>query len=67
MQNQHNVGLISTNTSGYKGVSKHGAYWMAVIGFNKKSNFLGLFAVKEEAAKAYRKAAKELHGEFENA
>lgn len=63
-QNQHNVGLISTNTSGYKGVSKHGKYWMAQIGANNKKYFLGLFEDPKDADKAYRKAAKLLHKEF---
>ena len=55
-----------TNNSGYKGVCLHkqtGKY-IAQISKNKKQYHLGLFNTPTEAHKAYRKAAKKLHGEF---
>ncbi len=65
-QNQHNKGLQSNNTSGYKGVtfSKTHKKWRANIQIDNKKKFLGLFDTPEQAHKAYCKAAKELHGEF---
>jgi len=47
------------NTSGFKGVYWHtsGGKWAASI-------HLGMFATKEEAARAYDEAAKIIHGEF---
>jgi len=55
-----------TTNSGYKGVCLHkqtGKY-IAQISKNKKQYHLGLFNTPKEAHKAYRKAAKKLHGEF---
>lgn len=65
-QNQHNQGIRSNNTSGYKGVSfsKHLMKWQAQICCNKKVTSLGFFNLKEDAAHAYDKAAIEAHGEF---
>jgi hypothetical protein len=65
-QNQYNVGLRSSNTSGYKGVSysKHNGKYVALIRANGKRHYLGYFDTAEEAHEAYCKAAAELHGEF---
>lgn len=63
------------NTSGYKGVSYLYKYykgiksirkkpWLAQICINQKYNYLGYFYTAKEAALAYDKKAKELHGEF---
>lgn len=65
-QNCSNQGKRSDNTSGYKGVTWHKVIgkWIAQIASNKKHSHLGTFTDPIEAAKAYDKAAKELHGEF---
>lgn len=67
---QNNVNKVKTSketTSKYKGVYKYvgrPAPWWAHIKFNNKRKSLGYFRTELEAAKAYNKAAKELHGEF---
>ena len=52
--------------SQYKGVfwAKDRNKWRAGISFNEKYTILGTFTDEIEAAKAYDKKAKELHGEF---
>jgi len=49
-------------TSQYKGVSKKGPYWYAVIRTNGKSLHLGLFPTEDEAALAYNQAALSQYG-----
>lgn len=65
-QNSFNVGIRKNNTSGYKGVSwsNVGKRWLAMINPGRKAVFLGYFANKEDAAKAYNEAAKKFYGEF---
>ena len=63
-QNAQNRGKDRDNTSGYKGVSRDGKRWRATIILNKKQTYLGYFSDPVDAAKAYDKAAIELHGEF---
>ncbi len=63
-ENARNCNKRSTNTSGYKGVTRVGNGWMAqttVLGTHK---YLGWFKDKKEAAKAYNSFAKEQFGEF---
>jgi hypothetical protein len=65
-QNHYNKPLISTNTSGYKGVSwdKVNSKWRAQIMVHKKTINLGRYHTKEDAASAYDNAAKKYFGEF---
>jgi len=65
-ENQRNCGKQENNTSGYKGVSKHGKKYAAQIEINKKHIHLGYWNTAEEAARAYDKASKKLHGKFAN-
>lgn len=66
IQNQHNQPKRRNNKSGYKGVCwmKSSKRWHAQICCNSKIRHLGLFHDKVEAAKAYDRAALELHGDF---
>lgn len=54
------------NGSGFKGVTKcpRTLKWLAQITIDYKHLNLGRFSSKEKAAKAYKKAAIELHKEF---
>jgi AP2 domain len=54
----------SNNTSGYKGVRQERGKWRARICLRGKLDHLGYFEVKEDAARAYNKAALEYFGEF---
>jgi ribosomal protein S14 len=65
-ENQANVSLKSTNTSGYKGVSfcKQTKKWRASIGKGKLQITIGRYDTREDAAKAYDIKAIELQGEF---
>jgi hypothetical protein len=67
-QNASNKGIQSNNTSGIRGVTwcKRTGSWMAQIGLNKRTIFLGRFKDIQEAAAA-RIAALHLHGEFATA
>jgi hypothetical protein len=67
-QNNCNGKMRSDNKSGYRGVSwdKTHRKWCSEICFEGKRRRLGRFDndKKKEAAQAYDKAARELHGEF---
>lgn len=66
-QNQWNRSKTdSTVTSQYKGVyyAKDRQKWRAQINANGKRTLLGHFKTEVGAARAYNKAAVELHGEF---
>ncbi len=54
------------NTTGYKGVIRHGSGFHALIGFQGKVIHLGTFGTPEEAYEKYCEAAKFYHGEFAN-
>ncbi len=66
IQNARNVKILSTNHSGYKGVSwsKFANKWSAYINIDGKKSHLGYFCIVQDAARAYDKAAKEFFGEF---
>lgn len=65
-QNIANVGLLSSNTSGFKGVSynKLTGKWEAYIRAERRRFHLGLHLTPEEAAAAYDAAAIRFFGEF---
>lgn len=50
-------------TSKYRGVSKFRGQYYARISYKGKSKFIGSYASEIDAARAYNKAAKQLHGE----
>lgn len=65
-QNMGNKRIYSSNTSGFKGVGLHrkSSKWQAIIWRDGKSHYLGRYAIPEEAARAYDRAAVELFGDF---
>lgn len=65
-QNGCNRKLGSNNTTGYKGVTYHkrDRLYQSSIKIKGKRQYLGWFKTAEEAANAYNKASKILHGEF---
>jgi hypothetical protein len=65
-QNVVNSKVRSDNKSGYKGVVWHKASgkWQAQTMLKGKRLHLGLFNNPEDAALAYNKKMKELHGDF---
>lgn len=68
-ENARNMRRNASNSTGFKGVAKfynptNRARYRALIRFNNKRIFIGLFHTPEEAYEAYCKKAKELHGEF---
>lgn len=66
-QNGWNKSLGPRNTTGFKGVRVEKHKYRADITVNKIKKFLGYFSTPEEAAKAYKSAANDLHGEYARA
>jgi hypothetical protein len=72
-QNMANVGLIKSNKSGLKGVSRYragenyGKPWQAQIQKDGRTIYLGHYATKEEGHAAYCEAAEKIFGEFARA
>ena len=62
-ENRQNRRPDKRNSSGYRGVHFQRNRWVARLAKDGKRIWLGAYATKEEAAKAYDKAAKELYGE----
>lgn len=65
-ENNANTGIRRSNTSGAKGVSfdRERCKWRATIQIDNRHKFLGRFETREEAASAYRQAAKRIFGRF---
>jgi hypothetical protein len=65
-QNKGNTIAPKNNTSGIKGVSwrRKEKVWYAQIKINQHNTSLGRFKSKNEAAKAYKRAAQKYFGEF---
>ena len=65
-QNAANRRRLSSNTSGYKGVTycAQSHKWRADITFENRQRNLGRFSTPEEAAAAYDDTARELFGAF---
>jgi hypothetical protein len=67
-QNMQNAGVRKSNKSGLKGVcycsSRRGSKYRAYIQAEGRQFYLGTFATAHEAALAYDRKAKELHGDF---
>jgi DNA-directed RNA polymerase subunit RPC12/RpoP len=59
IQAQNTVAIRATNTSGFRGVSKHANKWQARIGVNGKYIHLGTFPTAEEASEAFIAYVKE--------
>lgn len=67
-QNNANKGPCSNNQSGFKGVSlvraNRSRPWAATVSHNRQVIYKEVFATREEAARAYDRAAKAFFGEF---
>ena len=63
-QNQHNVKVNIRNTTGYRGVYRHGRRWYALAQTNKQRFYLGCYATAREAAEAYDQHVRATRGEF---
>lgn len=64
LQNMANQKIRTTNTSGYKGVSKIRGKYAAQICRNSKNRLIGYFDSAKEASLAYRREAILHDGEF---
>jgi hypothetical protein len=66
-QNRANSRLPRTNTTGFKGIRRRGARWIACIYRGRKGTHLGTFDTPEQAHAAYMRAARRIHGGFARA
>ena len=66
-ENMRNRRMHRNNTSGLKGVSRHGRRWRAQLQVDGKKLHIGVFDTREEAHDAYRVFSKAHHGDFGNA
>ncbi len=65
-ENVMNRRKFCNTVSQFKGVYSNNGLWQAAIGVGGKRYHIGTFATAEEAAAAYDRRARELHGEFAN-
>jgi hypothetical protein len=67
-QNNANRKILTTNKSGYRGVSwsNHAKKWRTVFKVNSEQRHLGYFDNIRDAAKAYNLEAKKYFGDFAN-
>lgn len=63
-QNKANMPAPASNTSGYKGVSRHRNKWSACITVDYQQRHLGHYDDPWDAAQAYNAAALDAWGEF---
>lgn len=63
-ENTRNRGCTKRNKTKMKGVTVHRNGFVAKIGINRKTIYLGKFATAEEAHEIYKKAAKKHFGDF---
>lgn len=63
-ENLRNRPKSRNNTSGYKGVRKHGANWYAIITKDRQRKNLGTYSCPEVAARVWDREAITWHGEF---
>lgn len=63
-QNQCNTALRADNSTGFKGVTRHGERFKANIRARGKQVHLGVFDTPEDAHAAYSKAAVQTFGEY---
>ncbi|RUT65187.1 hypothetical protein CKG00_01270 [Morganella morganii] len=64
--NMSNISVTKGNSSGFIGVhwAKRERKWLASITVNKKTQFIGYFECKKDAALAYNEKAAEFNGEL---